>query len=375
MAKKLELSEVLKCFEDKHGDKYDYSLIKEYVNNRTPVPIICREHGVFYQRPEKHLAGQGCPVCSKNHKLTTETFIEKAKKIHKDKYDYSKVTYINNETKVCIICPEHGEFRQTPHMHLAGQGCPKCYGNERKTTEEYIRECQKIHGNKYDYSKTIYKNAFTPVTIICPEHGEYFQIARVHLYGHGCPECVNKKKYDLSYFIEKARSIHGDKYDYSSIKEIKNNRDYLPIICPKHGVFYQTADNHINQKQGCPKCMTSHLENDMCAFLKENEIDYEFKKKFKWLGKQHLDFYLPKYNIAIECQGEQHFIPCNFGSKNKTKEECFERVNNLDNNKKKLCSKHNIKLLYFAYNKKLNLPKNIITNYEDLLKKIKKNIK
>ena len=371
MGRKLELSEVIKRFRNIHGERYDYSLINEYKNNRTLIPIVCKEHGVFYQRTDKHLLGHGCPLCSKNKKLTTETFIEKAKKVHGDKYDYSKVNYITNDIKVCIICSKHGEFWQTPHMHLFGQGCPKCHGNEKKTTEKYIQECKKVHGDKYDYSKTIYKNAFSPVIIICPKHGEYTQIARTHLYGHGCPECAGKRKYDLVYFLEKAKNVHGNKYDYSLIKEIKNNRELLPIICPKHGIFYQTIDNHINQKQGCPNCMKSHLENDVAHFLNENNITFFVKKKFKWLGKQHLDFFLPEYNIAIECQGEQHFIPSNFGSKKKTKEECFKRTIELDKKKKELCIKNNVKILYFANKNTKSLSKEIITDYKTLLLEIK----
>lgn len=371
MPKKLTLNEILEKFKKAHNEKYDYSLIKRYVNNRTSVPIICNRHGVFYQRPDKHMRGQGCPLCNKTHKLSDETFIEKATEIHKSKYDYSKVEYINNETRVCIICPEHGEFWQTPHMHLSGQGCPKCCGNVRKTTEEFVEECKKIHGNRYDYSKTTYENAFSKITITCPIHGDFIQIARVHLQGHGCSKCSGKKRYDKEYFLKKAKEINGDKYDYSLITTIKNNRQPLPIICNKHGIFYQTADNHLNQSQGCPNCKRSVLEEKMAKFLTEKNIKFEAKKHFQWLGKQHLDFYLPEYNTAIECQGEQHFIPCNFGSKKKTKEECFERVNNLDERKNRLCVQNKIKLLYFANDKIKNIPENIITDYSILLENIK----
>ncbi len=372
MSKKLLLNEVLEKFEKIHGDKYDYSLIKEYTNNRTPIPIICKKHGVFYQRPDKHFRGQGCPLCNKTYKLTNESFIEKAKSVHGDKYDYSKINYKNNDTKVCIVCPIHGEFWQSPHMHLFGQGCPKCYGNERKTTKEFIEECNKIHGDRYDYSKTVYKNAYSNIIITCPIHGDFTQVARVHLQGHGCPECNGKRKYDKEYFIKKAKEIHGDKYDYSLINTIKNNREPLPILCRKHGVFYQTIDNHLNQSQGCPNCKRSALEENVAKFLTEKNIRFEAKKHFQWLGKQHLDFYLPEHNTAIECQGEQHFIPSNFGSKIKTKEECFGKVKELDERKNKLCAENGVNLIYFTNIKIKELPENIITNYDTLLEKIEK---
>lgn len=282
-------------------------------------------------------------------KITTEKFIERANIVHKGKYLYTESIYQNTDTKVKIICPIHGEFWQTPHMHLHGQGCPKCYGNDTKTTEKYIEECKKIHGDKYDYSKTQYKNAYSKVIITCPTHGDFEQIARVHLQGHGCPECSGKKKYNKEHFIINAKLIHGNRYDYSLITNIKNNREKLPIICPKHGVFYQTIDNHINQHQGCPNCQRSLLEENVANLLKDNNFCYEERKHFDWLGQQHLDFYLPEYNIAIECQGRQHLIADgNFGSKKITQEDLYKKVCELDDVKNKLCKENNITLLYYA---------------------------
>ena len=113
-------------------------------------------------------------------KTNTENFINKSKQVHGDKYDYSKVEYVNNSTKVCIICPEHGEFWQTPNSHLSGNGCPKCYGNKKLTTEEYVSECKKIHNNKYSYDKTIYVNKRSKIIITCPIHGDFIQTAGKH---------------------------------------------------------------------------------------------------------------------------------------------------------------------------------------------------
>ena len=172
MTKKMTNSEFIAKARKIHNEKYDYSKV-EYINNRTKVCIICPIHGEFWQTPNAHLNGQDCPKCKGKIKLTLEKFIEKAKKVHGDKYDYSKVEYINNHTKVCIICPIHGEFWQTPQHHLKGVGCPKCYGNFRKTTEQFIEEARKVHGDKYDYSKVEYVNATTKVRIICPKHGEF----------------------------------------------------------------------------------------------------------------------------------------------------------------------------------------------------------
>ena len=131
-------------------------------------------------------------------RLTKENFIERAKKIHNDKYDYSKVEYVNNSTKVCIICPEHGEFWQTPDSQLRGRGCPICRWKKAKnsirkkqglTREDFIEKAELIHGKKYDYSQVVYENTETNVCIFCPEHGEFWQRPHHHLHGSGCPIC------------------------------------------------------------------------------------------------------------------------------------------------------------------------------------------
>jgi predicted nucleic acid-binding Zn-ribbon protein len=166
------------------------------------VCIICLEHGEFWQTPSDHLSGRGCPKCGGRLVNNTEEFIQKAKEVHGDKYDYSKVEYVNSHAKVCIICPEHGEFWQSPNNHLNGKGCPKCINpNHGLTTEEFIQKAREVHGDKYDYSKVEYKGGLTKVCIICPKHGEFWQIAREHLRGQGCPICnvgyTKKYKFNL----------------------------------------------------------------------------------------------------------------------------------------------------------------------------------
>lgn len=187
--------EFLKRAKELHGDKYDYSKVK-YVNNSTPISIICPIHGEFSQSPAVHLRGGGCPKCAGKN-LSTEEFIQKAREVHGDKYDYTKVEYKDaSTTKVCIICPEHGEFWQMPNRHLLGNGCPKCGGSYKHTTEEFIRRASEVHGYKYNYSKVEYLNKETKVCIICPIHGEFMQAPNKHLIGRGCPQC-NRPSYML----------------------------------------------------------------------------------------------------------------------------------------------------------------------------------
>lgn len=122
-------------------------------------------------------------------KSTTETFIKKAKDIHGNTYDYSLVEYIDSATKVSIQCIKHGTFLQSPRDHLSGKGCIKCGGRCTDTTESFIKKAKNIHGNAYDYSLVEYVNNNTKVKIICPIHGEFEQSPKTHKKGSGCIKC------------------------------------------------------------------------------------------------------------------------------------------------------------------------------------------
>jgi hypothetical protein len=309
-------------------------------------------------------------------RLTKEEFVEKSRKIYGDKYDYSKVEYKNVNTKVCIICPIHGEFEQRPDHFFNGHGCPKC-GNQsagdklRKSRDEFIQKAKEVHGDKYDYSKVEYIKAKKKVCIICPIHGEFWQTPDAHLNGSKCPKCTHRSyNYTTDEFIQKAKEVHGDKYDYSKVEYI-NRLTQVCIICPIHGEFWQKPREHFKGK-GCQKCHESVLEKKIKTLLEKNKIDFEPQKRFSWLKNKNpmsLDFYLPQYNVGIECQGEQHFKNREFFNKNQTFEERLE----MDSLKKKLCNENNIKLLYFS--SKYNVPKDwdkydVICNEKKLLKEI-----
>ena len=290
-------------------------------------------------------------------KLTNEEFIERAKLIHGDKYDYSKVSYVNSETKVTIICPKHGEFKQSPHCHLKGQRCFYCAHEEiakknTSTTEEFIEKSEKVHGNKYDYSKVNYVRKDKKVVIICSEHGEFKQTPNDHLNGYGCPICgsitsSNKRRIGNNAFIERAKLIHGDKYDYSKVNYFDMHKKVC-IICPKHGEFWQTPTNHLNGA-GCPRCKMTKLEKSIMSSLNKAEIKYIYQYRNKEMfGKQIIDFYLPDHRIAIECQGIQHFQPTDFSGKGKEwAKMAFESLKISDKIKKKKCEENGINLIYF----------------------------
>jgi hypothetical protein len=178
-----------------HGDRYDYTNTR-YINSTTRVNIICKEHGEFLQMPSVHKNGMGCQKCGKNHKPSNDEFIEKALEFHGETYDYSNVVYVNNSSPVNIVCKLHGMFKQRPDCHLRG-GCYQCRNEtiklqKRKTVDVFIQESKEVHGNSYDYSKVEYVDSDTPVKIICKKHGEFLKCPRHHLRGGGCMKCTPK---------------------------------------------------------------------------------------------------------------------------------------------------------------------------------------
>ena len=346
------------------------------MNSQTKVCIICPDHGEFWQIPSNHLNGQKCRKCkyemmSEKFSMKTDEFISKARTIHGEKYDYSKSDLDNSDEKgrVCIICPIHGEFWQRPAYHLMGGGCKKCGVNSAHLKQKYdnnkfIFLAKKIHGDKYIYTKTDMNNRDEKgrVCIICSKHGEFWQRPEDHLKGSGCKFChyeelINIRRLDVDKFIEKSINVHGDKYIYDkkTINYISSTIE-VPIICPKHGEFWQTPAHHLGGC-GCPFCRDSKLEKYTSNLLKNKSIQFiekVNKKYFVWLDRQHLDFYLPKYNIAIECQGEQHFVGWNH------KDESLKHIQSLDNKKKQLCEEHNIKLYYINYDENVETKLNEI---------------
>lgn len=238
----------------------------------------------------------------------------------------------------------------------------------RKTRENFIEDANMIHNNTYDYSKVKYVNNKTEVCIICKEHGEFWQRPDRHLQGQGCPICryiksSNSNRKEKSEFIKNAIDVHGDKYDYSKVKYV-NNKTKVCIICPTHGEFWQAPTHHINRHQGCPMCDESHLEREIRLFLiKENE-EFIQEYKTKWLGLQTLDFYLPKYNVAIECQGKQHFGLGGWISSE------FNTIKERDERKRKLCEENNIRLLYYS-NLGIKYPYKVYEDKNEILKEIR----
>lgn len=312
------LEQIIERARKVHGNKYDYSK-SVYTKLIEPMEIICPKHGSFFQSPHQHLKGQGCPKCgiesrSEKKKYTTETFIEKARKIHEERYDYSKVEYVDSYTKVCIICPKHGEFWQAPYAHLAGKGCSLCAEEyigkiQRLPKEEFIKKAREIHGDKYDYSGVVYETVRDKVKIICPKHGEFYQTPHQHLRGQGCPECgkikrANSRTKSTEQFIKDARAIHGDLYSYEKVV-YKDCFTPITITCRKHGDFEQLPTYHLSGN-GCQKCgyIISNGEEEIYAFISELLPNYKIIKKDRDVLLTHeLDVYIPSKRVAIEFDG------------------------------------------------------------------------
>lgn len=209
-------------------------------------------------------------------KLTTEQFIEKARTVHGDTYDYSSVEYRGSKIKVDIKCKKHGVFRQIPNCHISQkQGCPKCSFRGRMTTDNFIHNAKDIHGIKYDYSLSVSENNMSKVIIICREHGKFSQLVASHLSGHGCSECAKGKSIrsrtkTLSEFEKQATETHVGKYAYVNFVYVNNNTKGI-INCPEHGEFYQTPKEHLRGR-GCPKCATNYKLNNATFSRKASNV-------------------------------------------------------------------------------------------------------
>lgn len=278
MSDKFTKSDFIKKVREIHEDKYDYSKV-EYINSRTKIIIICLKHGEFIQKPSTHIDNKGCPRCSGRYKRTQEDFIKECDSLYKDSTIEYKHIYFNRMCDhIYPICKTHGKFKTTTDRFLNRNG--GCLRCSRITNkEDFTEKSIKIHNSKYDYSKVVYNGIDKDIEIICPIHGSFYQKPNPHLCGKGCFDCgYDNKRLDREKFIEKCREIHGDKYNYSLTNYV-NIKTKISIICTKHGVFEQTPHNH-KLGNGCPKCNCPYNEVIISNILKSKNIKFETQKKF-----------------------------------------------------------------------------------------------
>ncbi len=265
-----------------HGDRYGYDE-GEYLGNDRKIKIRCFEHGIFEQTPHSHLGDTGCPKCRtadlrKRFAKKQDIFVLQSNVIHNKKYDYRLVNYINNKTKVEIICPVHNSFWQTPKMHLIGQGCPKCSNNTLKSLDEFEINAKLIHGPKYDYSHGIYKGNKVKIEIICRKHGSFWQLPNSHLSdGKGCSRC--------SFVISKPETQWldylgiPDDIDHRQIKIKVENKTYkvdgfLPpnTIYEFHGDFWHGNSKRYKSNGINPKMNKTNKELYNETIKRENAL-------------------------------------------------------------------------------------------------------
>lgn len=275
MPRKLTQEEFIEKARAIHGNRYDYSLVC-YQGSGVPVKIICFVHGVFEQTPGAHVVQkQNCPICSDRKPLGLSEFVKRAREIHGDKYDYSLVEYVNNKTPVRIICQSHGEFSQTPHNHLKQRGCPRCAKNHKLTQEEFLRRAELRHNGFYDYTPTVYTKNADKIKIRCPKHGIFEQEANSHLLGAGCPECGKEKigQSDYSGRAETRKITVRQKYGVDNVMQDNHIREVLEqSIYEKYGVRNAMQSEAIRQQVYKTKAKngtwnTSEPEDQLYAML------------------------------------------------------------------------------------------------------------
>lgn len=353
-----------------HGDKYDYSKV-DYKLSRIPVLIVCKTCGnEFWQRPNDHLRGRGCSVCSHRLPLTNERFVARAVEVHGDRYSYDKANCQGWDNKVCITCNIHGDFWQTPSNHIScGKGCPTCAKEKnddakRYTRDEIIQKFIESKGMDFDYSKVEYVNLYKKVCIGCKKHGDFLISPIQFIIGaYGCPSCWeenrwrNNKKIYKEDFIRISRQTHGNKYGYDEVHFLTIH-DKVKIYCPKHGYFEQSAKSHMNG-HGCSKCKFSVGEQTIAKFLKDKKIafmsQYKIPNEYILCSNMNIyvDFYIPSKKAIIEFNGAQHYRPVKWWGC----EQTFGRQQERDESVRTYCKTHGLNLIEIPYTEYDNVEK------------------
>lgn len=222
-----------------------------------------------------------------NVKLTTKEFIQQANKVHHNKYDYSKTEYVRSHDKVCIICPIHGEFWQSPDNHKKGKGCPYCGKSHPNNQQTFVEKATKVHHGFYDYSKTKFTKNRNKVIITCPIHGDFEQEANSHLQGVGCPECANAKRgqYDYSGRVISRRKTCLKKYGVENVMQIEEFRKKNEATKHLHNSF-----NTSKPEEACAELLEMFFGSDDVVRQYSQDSRYPFR----------CDFYIKSRDMFIE---------------------------------------------------------------------------
>ncbi len=315
-----------------------------------------------------------------SQKLTFENIYERLKKYNKynhqillTKKNFNKM-YKSRQSKtlefICRDCKQKF-YKSSDIIEITKNlDCPKCSrqrnkDKQRLTYNEFKKRIKNHkYYNNYDYSMITkdwwqknYKSKRTKAPFICKKHGIFYQQIISHLNGTGCPKCARERqkrpiKWNKEKIIKEFNKIHKNQYEYF-FSEYQNTSQIIKIKCKKCGkIFKQKIRQHLD-KHGC-LCNKSIGENIIEEILKENKIKYLKNYYFKYRDQTlTFDFYLPKYNIAIEYDGIQHFKPIDFAGKGqKWARDLFFATKKRDFLKNKYCFVENIKLIRIPFIKK-----------------------
>lgn len=211
-------------------------------------------------------------------RLTADAWIANAQAVHGDRYEYTKVVYENVDSNVVIICRVHGEFEQRPANHTRGFGCSKCGSVSssrlrRIPVDAWIAQMRELHGDRYDYSKVTQIRSKNKVPIICRMHGEFLQTPQSHAIGSDCPKCTNRYTMTTEEWVQWAQAVHGDRFGYAEVVYV-GGATKVKIECPVHGLFLKSPNKHILDREGCPRCVESKGEAEVARVLDELGIEY-----------------------------------------------------------------------------------------------------
>ena len=307
-----------------HCGKYEYPE-QPYTGDDGVISIKCKTHGLFNLLSRDHTGNKkGCEKCSNDKKFLP--LLEKAKIVHKNKYDYPKQDYSGSlVNKILIICPVHGEFKQSLKSHIKGNGCRHC-GKELASSktkfsfEKAVSHLKLVHGDTYEYPMQEYVSAASKLKIVCKEHGEFYQAFYCHKEGQGCPKCGVASRQlirrpSFNEVLDKCRAIHGDTYQYPE-QECVNGKTMLKIICKKHGEFSQLVESHV-AGSGCRQCTSSSSKGELELASSFSEfsplLNHRFSikefnnisviKNSKQINIMELDVFFKELNVAVEFNG------------------------------------------------------------------------
>lgn len=331
-------------------------VVGRYQNAHTPIKHYCIEHDIIWDAlPTNILRGHGCCICGNNTKKTQEQYVNEVANIN----PLIEVigTYINARTPVLHRCKVDGHiWPAVPYVILRGDGCPKCAGNAKRTTEEYINELARINLNIEVLEE--YINSTTPILHRCKIDNHIWPLAPYNaLLGRGCPVCKSVKLSNIfvkthEQYVQELKEANPD---LEVLEQYINARTPILHRCTKDGYTWKIAPSNVLIGQGCPQCQESYGERIVRQWLQRNSIVYVYQHTFNDCKDQKLlpfDFYLPKYNICIEYDGQQHFEPVDFAGKGEEWAlQQLLKTQKHDTIKTQYCKDNNIFLLRIPYNK------------------------